>query len=104
MLKVIIIAPNNATSGPTGPFLMVGNAIPHGRHRRPQRGAQSVTGAIMGKRAELFKFYLRDFRDQRVKKQDALAVISNSDGFPGWARTKARRMLARIERKSEAPF
>ncbi|HIE8239234.1 TPA: hypothetical protein ACXPQL_004141 [Salmonella enterica] len=48
---------------------------------------------------------LKDFRERRIKKADALAIIANSDSFPGWARGKARRMIARIERKSaSAPF
>lgn len=54
---------------------------------------------MAGKRAELFRFYLRDFREQRIKKADALGIIAHSDSFPGWARTKAARMIRRLERK-----
>lgn len=57
---------------------------------------------MAGKRAAYFKMLIKDFRDQHVKKADALAVISNSEGFPGWARTKARKMLKKIEEK--APY
>ncbi|MLU53260.1 hypothetical protein DRT11_23865 [Salmonella enterica subsp. enterica] len=67
-----------------------------------QRGAQRVIEAMAGKRAELFRFYLRDFREQRIKKADALGIIACNDNFPGWARTKAARMLRRIERNQ--PF
>ncbi|EAT3951511.1 hypothetical protein ET317_21655 [Salmonella enterica] len=59
---------------------------------------------MAGKRAELFKFYLRDFRDQRIKKADALAIIANSDSFPGWARSKAARHITRERRKRGEPF
>ncbi|EEN1007482.1 hypothetical protein GIC15_22275 [Salmonella enterica] len=57
---------------------------------------------MAGKRAQLFKMYLKDFRERRIKKADALAVIANSDSFPGFARTKARRMLRKLENQN--PF
>ncbi|EGI0196858.1 hypothetical protein IFY90_004261 [Salmonella enterica] len=45
---------------------------------------------MAGRRAELFKLYLKDFREQRIKKADALAIIAGSDSFPSFARRKAR--------------
>ncbi len=52
---------------------------------------------MAGRRAALFSMYLRDFREQRIKKADALAIIAGSDSFPGWARTKARRAVRKLE-------
>lgn len=40
---------------------------------------------------------LKDFRERRIKKPQALAIIASSDSFPGWARSKARKMLAKLE-------
>ncbi|EIO9044381.1 hypothetical protein LRH73_004152 [Salmonella enterica] len=57
---------------------------------------------MAGKRAQLFKMYLKDLRERRIKKADALAVIASSDSFPGFARTKARRMLRKLENQN--PF
>ncbi|EIF7532631.1 hypothetical protein LFD09_004332 [Salmonella enterica] len=55
---------------------------------------------MAGKRAIYFKQILKDFRADKVKKIDALAIIAGSDSFPGFARTKARRMLRKIEDKT----
>lgn len=52
---------------------------------------------MAGKRAAYFKMVLKDFRDQKVKKLDALAIIAGSEGFPGFARTKAKKMLRKLE-------
>lgn len=43
---------------------------------------------------------LKDFRERRIKKADALAIIASSDSFPGWARSKARKQLSKLERVS----
>lgn len=52
---------------------------------------------MAGRRATYFKQILKDFRADKVKKADALAIIAGSDSFPGFARTKARKMLAKME-------
>lgn len=52
---------------------------------------------MAGRRAAYFKQLLKDFRTDKVKKADALAIIAGSDSFPGFARTKARRLLAKME-------
>ncbi|EIZ5832163.1 hypothetical protein P8G24_004697 [Salmonella enterica] len=57
---------------------------------------------MAGRRAELFKLYLKDFREQRIKKADALAIIAGSDRFPSFARRKARKMLDKLE--DQKPF
>lgn len=60
-------------------------------------------GEIMaGRRATYFKSILKDFRERKIKKPEALAVIAGSDSFPGFARTKARKMLKKLE--ESAPF
>ncbi|EJJ2366496.1 hypothetical protein NIR10_004628 [Salmonella enterica] len=51
---------------------------------------------MAGRRAELFKMYLKDFRERRIKKADALAIIASNDSFPGFARRKARKMLDKM--------
>lgn len=51
----------------------------------------------MGRRADLFKLYLKDFRDQKIKKVDALAIIAGSSNFPSFARRKARKLLDKLE-------
>lgn len=50
---------------------------------------------MAGRRVAYMRDILKDFRQRRIKKADALAIIANSDSFPGWARSKARKMLAK---------
>lgn len=52
---------------------------------------------MAGRRAAYFNGLIKDFKQQRVKKADALAIIASSDSFPGWARSKARKQLAKLE-------
>lgn len=52
---------------------------------------------MAGKRAMYLRDTLKSFRQDGIKKADALAIMASSDGFPGWARTKARKMLAKME-------
>lgn len=58
-----------------------------------------------GRRSQYIRDLLKDFRERRIKKADALAIIASSDSFPGWARSKARKMINKIARKNaSAPF
>ncbi|EDW9721287.1 hypothetical protein GTR47_004475 [Salmonella enterica] len=57
---------------------------------------------MAGRRATYFKSILKDFIERKIKKPEALAVIAGSDSFPGFARTKARKMLKKLE--ESAPF
>ncbi|HEI4368109.1 TPA: hypothetical protein SI878_004416 [Salmonella enterica] len=57
-----------------------------------------------GRRAAYMRDILKDFRERRIKKADALAIIASSDSFPGWAQRKARKTLQKIHLKASNVF
>lgn len=52
---------------------------------------------MAGRRATYFKDLMKDFRERRIKKAEALAIIAHSDSFPNFARRKASKLLAKLD-------